>query len=185
LSKDRTVGILGVGQLGSDVARVLMSMGFKVRGWKRHPPHTSHGSHSNFELYHGKENLNSFLAQSEILVNLLPLTAETEGILDADTLRQLPKGAFLINVARGRHVVDKDLLALLDSGHIAGATLDVFWTEPLPVDHPFWTHPKVIVTPHAAALTIVPGSAKEICDQICAHVSGEALKNIVDRNRGY
>ena len=122
--------------------------------------------------HRGEDGLFAVLERSEILVCLLPLTRETEGILDATTLGALPRGAHLINVARGAHVVDEELLALLDSGHIAGATLDVFRTEPLPDDHPFWTYPQVMVMPHAAAWTLPKTAASTVADNIRRHRSG-------------
>ena len=120
-----------------------------------------------------------------MLVNLLPLTPETENILNRDTLSQLQSGAYLINVARGRHLVEEDLLALLDSGHVAGATLDVFRTEPLPAGHPFWTHPRITVTPHTSARTLRSESIAQIVAKMQAMERGESVAGVVDLVRGY
>jgi glyoxylate/hydroxypyruvate reductase A len=118
-------------------------------------------------------------------VNLLPLTPHTENLLNMATLSQLRPGAYLINIARGRHVVDEDLLALLDSGQMAGATLDVFRTEPLPAEHPFWRHPRVTVTPHIAGRTMLQDTVQQIASKIAALQKGEPIEGVVDRARGY
>jgi glyoxylate/hydroxypyruvate reductase A len=129
--------------------------------------------------------LPDFLAASRVLVNLLPLTPETENILNHATLSQLPKGGYLINVARGKHLVDEDLIALINSGHLAGATLDVFRTEPLPAAHPFWQHPQITVTPHTSARTLRDESIAQIVGKIQALQRGEAINGVVDPRRGY
>ena len=136
-------------------------------------------------VFHGAEQLPAFLARTEILVCLLPLTAETEGLLDKETLAALPRGASLISAARGRHVVEADLLAALDSGQIGGASLDVFHEEPLPEDHPFWSHPRVVLTPHAAAQTLPETAADSILAGMRKALAGEPLDNVVDQARGY
>ena len=141
-----TVGVMGLGAFGAPPAQALASIGFRVIGWTR----TVTGV-GGVECYPGEDGLRSFLNQSNILVCLLPLTPDTEGILNADVLAELPRGAYVINAARGGHLVEEDLLTALESGHIAGATLDVFGQEPLPPDHPFWNHPKVTMTPHNAS----------------------------------
>ena len=120
-----------------------------------------------------------------MLVNLLPLTPQTENLLNRDTLSQLQTGAYLINIARGRHVVDEDLLSLLDSGQMAGATLDVFRTEPLPAEHPFWRHPRVTVTPHIAGRTVLQDTVQQIVAKIQTLQKGEPIEGLVDRARGY
>ncbi|HZH26659.1 MAG TPA: glyoxylate/hydroxypyruvate reductase A [Azospirillaceae bacterium] len=180
LARDRRVGILGLGVLGTDAARALSALRFDVAGWSRTPKHLD-----GVRGFAGGDGLDAFLARTEILICLLPLTSETRGLLDRRCLSRLPKGAVLINAARGAHVVDADLLALLDEGHLAGATLDVFHEEPLPADHPYWRHPKVVVTPHAAAQTLARGAAAEVARQIRRHQAGEPLENVVDRTRGY
>ena len=177
---DRRVGILGLGQLGGAVSRALAGFGLDVAGWSRGAK-----SIDGIAAHHGEDGLFAVLERSEILVCLLPLTRETEGILDATTLGALPRGAHLINVARGAHVVDEDLLALLDSGHIAGATLDVFRTEPLPDDHPYWTYPQVMVMPHASAWTLPKTAASTVADNIRRHRSGQPMTHVVDLARGY
>jgi glyoxylate/hydroxypyruvate reductase A len=131
------------------------------------------------------DQLPAFLAQTRVLVNLLPLTPETENILNRSTLSQLQAGAYLINVARGRHVVEEDVLALLDSGQLAGATLDVFRTEPLPPAHPFWRHPRVTVTPHIAGRTMLPETIAQIAGKVRALEAGLPIEGLVDRSRGY
>jgi len=180
LPGERRVGIMGLGALGSASADALVRLGFDVIGWSR-----SRKTLPGVGCFYGEEALLPFLGQSEILVCLLPLTPETENILNCDTLGALPRGAALINVGRGEHVVEEDLLALLDSGHIAGATLDVFRTEPLPRNHPFWAHPKVTVTPHIAAVTLARTAAPEIADNLRRLAEGRPLLHVVDSGRGY
>jgi glyoxylate/hydroxypyruvate reductase A len=133
----------------------------------------------------GEAQFGAFLAGTRILVNLLPLTPDTENILDRRKLSQLQPGGYVINVARGRHLVDEDLLALLDEGHLAGAALDVFRTEPLPPEHPFWKHPKITVTPHTSARTLRDESIAQIARKIVALERGEPIAGVVDRQRGY
>jgi glyoxylate/hydroxypyruvate reductase A len=135
--------------------------------------------------FHGEEGLKAFLARTEILICLLPLTAGTRGILNAKLFAQLPKGAFLINAARGGHLVDADLIAALDSGHIAHATLDVFHQEPLPADNPLWTHPKITVTPHVASLTQPETAIPVVFEGIRLHKAGLPIPNTVDLTKGY
>ena len=135
--------------------------------------------------FHGADGLNDFLAASRVLVNLLPLTPETENILNHGTLSRLQSGGYVINVARGAHLVDADLLALIDSGHLAGATLDVFRTEPLPAGHPFWQHPNITLTPHTSARTLRSETIAQIAGKISALQRGEAVAGVVDLGRGY
>ena len=174
------VGILGMGVLGERVARAVAALDFPVLAWSRSPKQVA-GVKSLF----GATQLPAFLAQTRVLVNLLPLTPETENLLNRTTLTQLLPGAYLINVARGRHVVEEDVLALLDSGHLAGATLDVFRTEPLPPEHAFWRHPRVTVTPHIAGRTLVPETVAQIAGKIRALEAGLPIEGMVDRSRGY
>ncbi|NET59097.1 MAG: glyoxylate/hydroxypyruvate reductase A [Symploca sp. SIO2E6] len=175
-----TVGILGLGVMGSTVAKRLRAIGFPVRGWSRTPK-----AIVGIDCFHGSEQLELFLSKCRVLVCLLPLTPATEGILNLDTFSNLPQGGYLINVARGKHLVEADLLTALDSGQIRGACLDTFGTEPLPETHPFWPHPHIIVTPHISAPGIPSDVAAQIIDNIERCQTGRPLKNVVDLNRGY
>lgn len=181
--QDFPVGVLGLGVLGQRVSRALAAFDFPVRGWSRSPK-----AMDGVQCFAGDAQFNDFLAASRILVCLLPLTPETENILRRDTLARLQSGGYVINVARGRHLVDEDLIALLDSGHLAGATLDVFRTEPLPAGHPFWTHPKITLTPHTSARTLTEESITQIATKIRALEGGasvSSLAGVVDPNQGY
>jgi glyoxylate/hydroxypyruvate reductase A len=177
---DFPIGVLGLGVLGERVARALRAFEFPVHGWSR-----SAKTIEGVICHSGPEQVNSFLGQCRVLVNLLPLTPETRDILNRETLTQLQPGGYLINVARGAHLVDDDLIALLDSGHLAGALLDVFRTEPLPAAHPFWQHPKIQVTPHTSARTLRSESIAQIAGKIAALERGEPVAGIVDPVRGY
>jgi glyoxylate/hydroxypyruvate reductase A len=179
-ASERRVGILGLGVLGSDAAMKLAALGFQVAGWS-----LTSKTIPGVESFAGKDGLLPMLARSDIIVCLLPLTAATEGILNARTLAALPRGACLINAARGGHAVETDLLAALDSGHIAYATLDVVSEEPLPAFHPFWRHPQVTLTPHVASLTWPPTAALHILANIRRHESGEPMSPLVDLAREY
>lgn len=177
----RSVGILGLGTLGLASARALQALGFDVSGWSR-----SAKAPAGLRCRHGREGLREFLAETEILVCLLPLTPETQGILDAAAFAALPRGAAVINVGRGGHVVEPDLLAALDSGHLSAAVLDVFAREPLAADHPFWRHPRVVVTPHIAAHTNPETAAAVIAGNLAR--LGEAAPHWaaqVDLGAGY
>jgi glyoxylate/hydroxypyruvate reductase A len=177
---DFTVGVMGLGVLGQRVAQALRGFEFPVVGWSRTPREVE-----GITCHAVAEGLSAFLGASQVLVNLLPLTPDTENILNRDTLAQLRTGAYVINVARGAHVVDADLLALLDSGHLAGATLDVFRTEPLPAEHPFWQHRRITVTPHTSARTLRDESVAQIVGKIRALERGEPITGVVDPLRGY
>ena len=177
---DFAVGVMGLGVLGSRVAQALRVFEFPVNGWSRSPK-----ALDGVRGFSGREGFNDFLAASRVLVNLLPLTPDTQDILNRDTLSRLQPGGYGINVARGAHLVDEDLLALLDEGHLAGATLDVFRTEPLPAGHPFWTHPGMTVTPHTSARTLRDESIAQIAGKIRALEQGEPIAGIVDPVRGY
>jgi glyoxylate/hydroxypyruvate reductase A len=174
------VGVMGLGHLGADAARRLAELGFPVSGWSR-TAKTIEGVAG----FAGDAALGDFLAQADILICLLPLTPATEGILNRRTFSALPAGAYLINVARGEHLVEEDLLAALDSGHLAGACLDVFRQEPLPASHPFWGHPRVTVTPHIASLTYPEDVAPQIVANYHRVRAGQAPLYAVDRSRGY
>ena len=180
LRQDLPVGVMGLGVLGERVAKALAQFEFPVNGWSRSPK-----AIGGIRVFSGQDGFNDFLAASRVLVNLLPLTPETQDILNRDTLARLQPGGYLINVARGAHLVEDDLLALLDSGHLAGATLDVFRTEPLPVGHPFWSHPRITLTPHTSARTLLGESIAQIVGKIAALERGEAIAGVVDSVRGY
>ncbi|MEO7192399.1 MAG: glyoxylate/hydroxypyruvate reductase A [Vicinamibacterales bacterium] len=179
-SAEFPVGIMGLGVLGRCVAGALARFDFPLRGWSR-TVKSLHG----VESFTGPDQLAAFLAGTRILVCLLPLTAETTGILNRETLSALMPGGYVINVARGAHLVDEDLIALLDSGHLAGATLDVFHTEPLPADHPFWADPRITITPHISARTVRDETASQITTKIRALERGESIAGVVDLARGY
>jgi glyoxylate/hydroxypyruvate reductase A len=171
---------MGLGALGARVAQALAHFEFGVNGWSRAPKVMA-----GVRVFSGLAQFNDFLSNTRILVNLLPLTAETRDIMNHNTLSRLQPGGYVINVARGAHLVDDALLALINSGHLAGATLDVFRTEPLPPEHPFWRHPKVIVTPHASARTLRSKSIAQIAGKIAAFERGETVSGVVDVARGY
>ena len=177
---DFPVGVLGLGVLGARVARALQGFDFPVNGWSRSPKQLD-----GVQCFSGPDQLAPFLAASRILVCLLPLTPETQDILNRDRLSQLMPGGYVINVARGKHLVDEDLIALLDAGHLAGATLDVFRTEPLPADHPFWTHPKITLTPHTSARTLRAETIAQITGKIRALDRGDPIAGVVDLEKGY
>ncbi len=177
---DYPVGILGLGVLGERVAKAVAQFDFPVNGWSRTPKVVT-----GVQCFAGHDQLDAFLQASRVLVCLLPLTAETNDILNLKTLSRLRPGGYVINVARGAHLVDDDLLALLDRGHLAGATLDVFRTEPLPPTHPFWAHPKIVLTPHTSARTLRSESIAQIAGKIAAMQRGETVAGMVDAQRGY
>ena len=174
------IGILGAGVLGAAVAEALARLRFTVRTWSRTRKELPGG-----ESFAGMAELASFLSGTRFLVCLLPLTDETRNLLDRARLSLLPRGAWLVNVARGPIVVDADVLALLDEGHLAGAFLDVFDEEPLPREHPFWHHPRVVVTPHVSAVTLIEASAEQIADKIGRLEAGLPVGGVVDPVLGY
>jgi glyoxylate/hydroxypyruvate reductase A len=174
------VGILGVGVLGSRVAQALQAFDFPVNVWSRSPKAVS-----GAQCFSGTEQLDAFLAASKGLVCLLPLTPETRDILNHRNLSLLQSGGYVVNVARGAHLVDDDLIALIDAGHLAGATLDVFRQEPLPAGHPFWAHPKIVTTPHTSARTLREETIAQIARKITALREGQPIAGVVDRVRGY
>jgi len=173
------VGIMGLGVLGGGAAETLRDLGFSVAGWSRSPK-----SIPGVESFHG-DGLKAFLARTDILCCVLPFTPQTEGMLDADLFAALPRGARFVNIARGALVVEKELLAALDSGHIAGATLDVFAAEPLPAESPFWDHPRVVVTPHVAGSTSPATAAPVVAENILRARAGRPLLNQVSLDAGY
>jgi glyoxylate/hydroxypyruvate reductase A len=176
----RRIGILGLGTIGQDTAKKFAALGFPTAGWSR-----TQKTLPGIETFHGPDGLGRLLARSDILVNVLPLTRDTKGLLDAKLFAALPKGACLINMARGGHVADDDLLAALDSGHLSGAVLDVFNTEPLPPEHRYWTHPKVQVTPHIAGATNPRTASPGVIENIKRVRAGKPLINTVDPRTGY
>jgi glyoxylate/hydroxypyruvate reductase A len=176
----RTVGVMGLGVLGGDFACKAQVMGLRVIGWSRR----ARGLEGVTE-YHGAEGLAPFLAATQILVNFLPLTNETQGILNARLFEQMPRGSYLVNLARGGHLVEDDLIAALDSGQLGGALLDVFVREPLPAEHPFWRHPKIVLTPHIAGQAIADLMVEQVVDNIRRLERGETPTGLVDRRRGY
>ncbi len=179
-TRERKVGVMGLGPIGVAAAKALRDFGFQTAAWVKHPRQLE-----GVEIFHGDEQLAAFLGRSEIIVNLLPLTPETEDILGARNFALMPKGASVINLGRGPHVVDADLIAALDSGQLAAATLDVFRQEPLPKEHPFWQHPRITVIPHASRGQF----PAEITPLICGHLRrlqrGEAMTDRVDVAAGY
>lgn len=179
-ARDRTVGILGLGHLGTAVAHKLRGLGFRLCGWSRHAKELD-----GIECFHGEMEFERMLEQCEILVTLLPLTPATEGLLDKRVFNQMPGGAFLINCARGQLLVEQDLIAALDAGRLAGATLDVFNTEPLPAEHPFWVHPRVRITPHVSCLSEPTTGALILADQIRRVRRGGRMHDVVDPRQGY
>jgi glyoxylate/hydroxypyruvate reductase len=177
---DVTVGILGLGELGAAAAHTLRSLDYRVIGWSRNPK-----SIDGVESFAGADGLPTLLSQTDILVCLLPLTPDTRGLLNADLFAALPSGAVVVNAARGGHLVEADLLAALESGHLRGASLDVFAEEPLPSGHPFWGYPAIRITPHVAAITHPSRSAAQVAAAVKAFQAGQPLANQVDRKRGY
>jgi glyoxylate/hydroxypyruvate reductase A len=180
-----SVGVMGLGTLGADAADALKRLGFRVAGWSRSPR-----SIDGIECFHGEAQIDPFLRRTDILVCLLPLTPETRHILNRGLFEKLnrtsPLGApVLVNAGRGGLQNEADILQCLDDGTLGGASLDVFAVEPLPVDSPFWTHPRVVLTPHNAADTDPDEISKYVVQQIARFEAGGALENVVDRSRGY
>ncbi len=180
LPDGRTIGVLGLGRLGRDAAKMLARLRFNVLGWSRGLKEVE-----GVACLHGEDGLRRILTESEILVILLPLTVETTGMLNAETLALLPKGAAIINAGRGPILEEAALLAALDAGTLSHATLDVFDPEPLRGDHPYLSHPKVTVTPHIASATRPETAAESIIAQIARGERGDPFENVVDRALGY
>jgi glyoxylate/hydroxypyruvate reductase A len=180
LARDRTVAVLGLGVLGAACAEALASLNFRVLGWSRSPKDIP-----GVETAHGTDGLNAMLTRAEIVVLLLPDTPATENTLNTRTLALLPKGAVIVNPGRGPLIDDDALLAALDSGQVGHATLDVFRTEPLPPEHPYWAHPKVTVTPHIASETRAASASRVIAENIRRGEAGEPFLHLVDRDAGY
>lgn len=177
---EQVVAVLGLGQMGRGTALRLAAQGYRVRGWSTRPT-----AIEGIETHAGAAALDTLLAQADIVLNLLPLTPATRGLFDAARFARMKPGASLVNLARGAHVVEADLLAALDAGRLRHAVLDVFQTEPLPAGHAFWSHPRVTVLPHAAAQTDPRSAARVVAANLRAWRAGRPLANLVDRQRGY
>jgi glyoxylate/hydroxypyruvate reductase A len=176
----RTVGVMGLGVLGQAVLERLRTFGFSLRGWNRSPR-----AIEGVECFAGADTLEAFLAGCDMLICLLPLTAQTRGILGREVFQALPRGAFVINVGRGGHLDAAALIAALDAGQVARAILDVTEPEPLPPDSPLWLHPRVVITPHIASMTQPGTAAPLLLENLRRHQRGEPLRGVVDRLRGY
>lgn len=176
----RRIGIMGLGNLGKRVIGQLRPFGFPISAWSR-----SQHEIPGVATFHGDAELRPFLRDCDILICLLPLTAETRGILNSETLNHLPRGSGLINVGRGPHLLEQDLLEALDAGQLNGAVLDVCEQEPLPEGHPFWHHPRILLTPHVASMTRTDSAAQALIANVRHHRSGEAMDGQVDRTKGY
>ncbi|WP_460135274.1 2-hydroxyacid dehydrogenase [Pseudomonas sp. S1_E04] len=177
---DRRVGVMGLGTQAQQILATLAPMGFALSGWAR-SPHRLTG----VDCYAGEAQLPAFLGQCDILLCVLPLTEQTQGILNRRLFAQLPKGAALINMGRGGHLVEEDLLEALGSGQLSGAVLDVLQEEPAPTDHPFWDHPQIVLTPHIAAMTQPASAFGVLLENIRRHQRGEHMVGEVDRHKGY
>ena len=178
--EDVRVGIMGIGELGTRLAKDLNKLNFRILGWSKSTKILNY-----VESYASDNELNKFLSRSNILVCLLPLTKETRGILNKALFEMLPVDAYVINVARGGHLVDEDLIEMIDSGHLSGACLDVYHNEPLKTDHPFWTHPKIFMTPHVASVSDVKSVFPQLLDNYDRYKKGMPLLNVVSTIRGY
>jgi glyoxylate/hydroxypyruvate reductase A len=179
-SRDTRIGLLGLGDIGGAIAISLLPFDFQLSGWSR-----SRKNIPGVKSFAGESELPQFLAQCDYCICVLPLTDDTKNIMNAAFFAQLPKGAWVINVARGGHLIVEDLIAALDGGHLGGAVLDVFPAEPLPSDSPIWRHPRITATPHIAALTDPVAALAYIGDCVARCESGRALENVVDLAKGY
>jgi glyoxylate/hydroxypyruvate reductase A len=179
-SRETRIGLLGLGDIGTAIAQGLIPFDFQLSGWSQSRKHVP-----GVRSYAGDGELGAFLAQCDICVCVLPLTDKTRGILNAALFAKLPRGAWVINVARGGHLIEQDLIAALDSGHLGGAVLDVFEREPLPPESPVWSHPKITATPHIAALTDTKAALEFIGDSVRRAEAGQPLLHVVDPARGY
>lgn len=174
------VGVMGLGEIGGAIASALAGLGFVVAGWSRSPK-----TLDGIQSFHGADQLTPFLARSDVVACVLPLTPETTGILDAPAFAALPKGAYVVSAGRGGHVVEADLIAALESGHLSGAWLDVCQTEPLPPDNPLWRQPNVTITPHVAGWVLPRTASVQVIENLRRVRRGEPPQNIVDPARGY
>jgi len=177
---DRRIGVLGLGSLGQAVIERLSVFGFPISGWSRTPKTIPHVT-----CFHGADQFDAFLAQTDLLICMLPLTPPTTGILNAATFAKLPHGASLVHMGRGGHLDQDALLKSLDSGQLSAAFMDVTNPEPLPVDHPIWRHPKIVLTPHIASITPSDRAARAVIDNIKRHEGGSEMIGLVDRSLGY
>lgn len=175
-----SIGILGMGVLGTDAAHKLASLGFEVCGYSNSPKNLE-----GIKSFHGKEGFQPFIESINMLICLLPLTEQTKDILNIELFKKMQKGSYLINVARGGHLVENDLLLALEKGYLTGAFLDVYQEEPLPQDHPFWKHPKIMMTPHIASITNPQAAIPQVVRNYQAATRGESLQNKVDLIKGY
>jgi glyoxylate/hydroxypyruvate reductase len=180
LASDVHVGLLGLGNLGAPVAAALNSLGYRVSGWSRRG-----NAVDGVRVFTGPSGLQELLSEAEVLVCMLPQTPSTENILDGETFSAMPAGSVLINVGRGEHLVEAELLAALDSGHLRGATLDVFREEPLPAENPLWSNPKVLITGHTASAIEPATGGRVIADNLRAFMNGDSVRDIVDIEQGY
>ena len=178
--EETTIGIMGIGSIGQAVGKVMLKNNFKVTGWSRSEKHLD-----NIKTFHGAAQRNDFLKTADILICTLPLTKETEGILNTEVFDHLPKGAYLINIGRGKQLVEVDLSMAIANGHLAGAALDVLHEEPLPKGHPFWKNEKIMITPHTAGNVHPESAVKKILQNYKAMKNGEELVDVVDVGRGY
>lgn len=174
------ISILGIGEIGADVAKKLAKIGFKVKGWSG-----SKKEITDVESYAGADEIDSCLKNTDVLINLLPVTQQTENIINKNLLMKLNKGGFFINVGRGEHLVEQDLMELLNTEHLSGALLDVFRTEPLPSEHPFWAHPKIQITPHIASITNIDSAVILVAENYKNFITGLPLKHTVSLTKGY
>jgi len=179
-TRDFPVGVMGLGVIGSVVAKRVATAGYTVAGWARSPKRLD-----GVEVFAGSGTFKKFLSRARVVINALPLTPQTENVLDAAAFASMPRGGYVVNIGRGAHLVDRDLIAALDSGQLDGAMFDVFREEPLPSSHPFWGHPKIIVTPHVAAPTIASEVQAQVIENIRRLERGESPLGLVDRDRGY
>lgn len=177
---DFTIGILGLGELGRPTAVYLSSLAYRVNGWSN-----SAKDIEGVDTYYGEKEFESFISKSKVLVCMLPLTGQTEGILDLEVFKQIIKPGYLINVARGEHLVEEDLVYALDKGWLEGATLDVFTEEPLPGQHAFWNRDNIMITPHVSSVTPPGEAAGQIVENYKRALSGIELRNKIDKDKGY
>jgi glyoxylate/hydroxypyruvate reductase len=178
--KSTTISILGLGQIGAFAAAQFAALGFVVKGWSQSEKHIE-----NVQSFAGENGFNDALNDADFLINLLPLTPATENILNKSTLKKAKTGSFLINVGRGEHLVEADLIALLDDNHLSGALLDVFRVEPLPTEHSFWAHPKIQLTPHIASITNFESATGQMAQNYRNFKAHVALQNVVSHEKGY
>jgi glyoxylate/hydroxypyruvate reductase A len=174
------IGVLGLGEIGKVVAQKLTAVGFKVKGWSN-----SKKQIEKVRSYAGSKEFSDFLSETDFLINLLPMTSGTENLLNKANLKKLNKGAFLINTGRGEHLVEQDLIDLLNEDHLSGALLDVFRIEPLPQEHPFWTHPKIQITPHVASVTNIDSAVLLVVENYRNYLDGLELKQVIDLGKEY